>query len=61
MIGYGATLEDFGIQVEWPEAGDYTIRSFYKIASDAGVDLTAIARQFSSKSSFPQGEEKSGK
>lgn len=38
-----------------------TIRSFYKMASDAGIDLAAIARQFSSKSSFPQGEEKSGK
>ena len=61
MIGYGATLEDFGIQVEWPELGDYAIRSFYKKISDTGVDLAAIARQISSKSSFPQGEEKSGK
>lgn len=38
-----------------------TIRSFYKMASDAGVDLSSIARQFSSISSFPQGEGKSGK
>ena len=38
-----------------------TIRTFYKMASDAGIDLSAIARQFSSKTSFPQGEENEGK
>ena len=37
--------------------GRITIASFYKMAQDAGVDLTAIARQFPSKPQLPHGYE----
>ena len=35
--------------------GRITIASFYKMAQEAGVDLTAIARQFPSKPQLPHG------
>ena len=38
--------------------GRITIASFYKMAQDAGVDLSAIGRQFSSKPQLPHGYEK---
>jgi hypothetical protein len=38
-----------------------TIRTFYKMAQNAGVDLSAIARQFPSKPSIPHGEGDTGK
>ena len=37
--------------------GRITIASFYKMAQEAGVDLTAIARQFPSKPQLPHGYE----
>lgn len=37
--------------------GRITIASFYKMAQDAGVDLTALAKQFPSKPQLPHGYE----
>ena len=41
--------------------GRTTIASFYKMAQDAGVDLSAISRQFPSNPQNPQGEGNLGK
>ena len=60
LCAQSAKYREADCEKKWQEClrrkdGRTTIATFYKMAQNAGIDLSAISREFSSLSSFPHG------